>query len=123
MALVGGLAVLMLFQLVGEIIVTVVGLPIPGPVVGMALLFGALLITGGPTQGLDRAAQGLIDHLSLMFIPAGSGIVAYIALLRQELLPIGVALLGSTLVTIAVSAVVMHILVRWTSRSKGSRDT
>jgi holin-like protein len=123
MALVGGLAVLMVFQLVGEIIVTALGLPIPGPVVGMALLFAALLIKGGPPQGLNRAAQGLIQHLSLMFIPAGSGVVAYVTLLRQELLPIGVALIGSTLFTLAVSAGTLHALARWTSGSNRSRDT
>ena len=108
--MIGGLALLLVFQLAGELIVTVTGLPIPGPVIGMLLLFCALLVRGEAPEGLEHATQGLLGILSLLFVPAGTGIVAYLALIRQEWLPITAALVGSTLLTIGVTAVTMQAL-------------
>jgi holin-like protein len=118
--MIGGLALLLLFQLAGELIATATGLPIPGPVIGMLLLFVALLVRGKVPQGLERASQGLIGVLSLLFVPAGSGIVAYFALIQQEWVPITVALIGSTVLTIAVTALTMQALITWRAHRNNS---
>lgn len=107
-----GLAVLLLFQLVGESIAILLDLPIPGPVIGMILLFLMLTLRGGVPKGLEHISQGLLKHLSLLFVPAGSGIVAYFGLLAREWIPLAVALLVSTVLTIAVTALTMRALVR-----------
>ncbi|MGC9349193.1 MAG: CidA/LrgA family protein [Anaerolineae bacterium] len=117
--MIGGLALLLLFQLAGEILVRLLELPVPGPVAGMILLFLALMAWGKAPDGLEAAAGGLLEHLALMFVPAGSGIVAYIALIRREWLPITVALIASTLIAIAVTALTMQYLVKRTSRATG----
>ena len=119
--MIGGLATLLLFQLLGEGIVIVLRLPVPGPVVGMLLLFLALLWRGRVPQGLGSAAQGMLNHLALMFIPAGTGIVVYLALLRQEWLPITVALIGSTVLTIAVTALTLQTVSRRRSHTQGRK--
>ncbi len=111
--MIAGLTILLLFQLAGEILVTAMGLPIPGPVIGMLLLFMALMVRRRVPQGLDRAADALVRMLSLLFVPAGTGIVAYLTLIRREWLPITVALVGSTVLTIAATAVTMRAFVAW----------
>jgi len=113
--MIGGLATLLLFQLLGEAIVIVLQLPVPGPVVGMLLLFLALLVRGRVPKELESTSKGLLNHLALMFVPAGTGVVAYLALLRQEWLPITVALIGSTVMTIAVTALTLQTVIRWRS--------
>lgn len=116
--MIGGLALLLLAQLLGEVIAGLSGVPIPGPVVGMLLLFVTLLVSSRKGADacricphLESASQGLLAHLSLLFVPAGTGVVAYVALIRQEWLPIAVALLGSTIIAIAVTAITMQALM------------
>ncbi len=108
--MIGGLAVLLLFQLAGEAISSAFALPVPGPVIGMLLLFLALLARGQAPRQVDAAGEGLLKHLSLFFVPAGSGIIAYLALIRREWLPIAVSLIGSTIITIAVTALTMRLV-------------
>jgi holin-like protein len=64
-------------------------LPIPGPVVGMILLFVALQLRR-PDQraGVIRAADLLLRHLQLLFVPAGVGVIAFLSVIGEEWLPI-----------------------------------
>jgi holin-like protein len=117
--MVGGLAVLLVFQVLGEVVVGVLALPIPGPVVGMVALFVALLVRGDVPQQLRTTAQTLLGHLSLLFIPAGAGIIAHVALLRAAWLPMLVTLLVSTWVTMAVTALVLRLLLRRRASAPG----
>jgi holin-like protein len=84
-----GFAALLLCQLLGRFIVQLFGLPIPGPVVGMVLLFVALQLRR-PDQraGVVRAADLLLRHLQLLFVPAGVGVIAFLAVIGEEWLPI-----------------------------------
>ncbi len=109
-----GIAGLLICQLAGEAIQRATGLPLPGPVIGMVILFAGLLIRGGVPDGLKTAARGLLDHLALLFVPAGVGVVLHLALVAEEWLPIAAALVGSTVLTIAVTALVMRLMLRLT---------
>jgi holin-like protein len=113
------LTVLLVCQLVGEITVVALRLPVPGPVVGMALLFAALIVRGAVADQLRDTANGLLRHLSLLFVPAGVGVMAHLGRLTEEWLPITVSLVFSTLLTIAVTAIVMRALLA--RRLKGQR--
>ncbi|MBF0305944.1 MAG: CidA/LrgA family protein [Alphaproteobacteria bacterium] len=108
----GYITLLLLCQLAGEVAVRLVGLPVPGPVLGMMLLFGGLVWKGAVPEGLDGAAQGLLRHLSLLFVPAGVGVSLHLPLVAQEWLPISAALVGSTLATIMVTAWIMQRLAK-----------
>lgn len=110
--MIGALAILLGFQLVGEVAVRWSGVPVPGPVVGMVLLFLALQGRKILPDPLRATAETLLSHLSLLFVPAGVGIVQYGALLAKEWLPLVVALVSSTLITVAVTALVMKAVVR-----------
>jgi len=112
------IALLLLCQLAGEVFVTWSGLPVPGPVVGMVSLFVGLVIRGGIPGGLGRLVDGLLSHLSLLFVPAGVGVMQHIAMLRDEWLAISVALVLSAVLTIAVTGLVMTVLMRRMARSE-----
>jgi len=110
----GFITLLLVFQLVGEVISKGLDLPLPGPVVGMALLFIALVIKGDAPDGLKDTADGLLKHLSLLFVPAGVGVMLHLHMIREEWLPISAALVVSTVMTIAVTALVMKGCCRFT---------
>lgn len=107
-----GVTWLLLFQCAGEAVSHLLALPVPGPVVGMLLLFVALRSRDRIPDSIAVAADGLAKHLSLLFVPAGVGVMMYFGRLAGEWLPIVVALLVSTIVAIAVAAVVFAALAR-----------
>jgi len=106
------LTILLVFQLVGEIITRLAGWPVPGPVIGMGLLFLTLLVRGGPSESLEGTANGLLGHLSLLFVPAGTGIMLHAERLESEWLPLAAALLVSTLLTITISGLCLHLFLK-----------
>ncbi len=112
--MIGALTVLLVFQLVGEALARGLGLPIPGPVIGMGLMFAALVLRSGPSAELRGTATGILQHLSLLFIPAGTGVMLHFQRLADEWLPLTVALIASTLLSIAVSALLLRALSRHT---------
>ena len=110
--MIGALTLLLVFQLVGEVLARALALPIPGPVIGMGLLFVTLIVRGGPGESLRGTASGLLQHLSLLFVPAGTGVMLHFQRLGKEWLPLTVALVFSTLLSIAVSALLLNALAR-----------
>ncbi|MEF2552472.1 CidA/LrgA family protein [Aurantimonas sp. A2-1-M11] len=102
------LTAIFLCQLIGEAITVATGLPLPGPVIGMALLFVALLARGSVPEQLGKVGDGLLANLSLLFVPAGAGIMMHVGRLEGEALSIGATLVVSTLLTIAVTAFLMN---------------
>jgi holin-like protein len=106
-----GLTLLLVFQCVGEVLVHLLGLPVPGPVVGMVLLFIVLRSKGSIPESIGGAANALLQHLSLLFVPAGVGVMLHVNRVADEWLAIVSALVGSTLLAIAATALVMRALV------------
>ena len=101
---------LLVCQLVGEVIVVATGVPLPGPVMGMAILFILLVVRGQVSPSLGKLSSGLLSHLSLLFVPAGVGVMLHADLLEAELLPIVVSLVVSTLITLVVTGWIMQKL-------------
>jgi putative effector of murein hydrolase LrgA (UPF0299 family) len=100
--------ILLLFQCLGEGIVFLLKLPIPGPVAGMLLLIAALLAWPRLQQLVEEAANTLLSHLSLLFVPAGVGIVATAASGSGHWLAILAALTASTVLTLAVTGLLLR---------------
>lgn len=116
------LTVLLLFQLVGEVLVQLLRLPVPGPVVGMGLLFAALFAPHWLPGGLRQTANNILQHLSLLFVPAGVGIIQHVRRVSEEWVPISVALILSAVITIAVTALTIRALTRLTGNDVRTRD-
>lgn len=107
-----GLVLLLVFQFVGEGLSTLFGLPIPGNVVGMALLLLALVRGWVKVEWLQDAAEQLLSYMALFFVPAGVGVMLYFELIGREWLPIVAATLTSTFVVMAVTGWTEKLLDR-----------
>ena len=103
---------LLVFQLAGEVVARGLNLPVPGPVLGMLFLFLALALRGGPGHELQTTSQNLLQHLSLLFVPAGTGIMIHLHRVADEWLPLLLSLLISTVATLVVTALVMKLCMR-----------
>ncbi len=110
--MIGYFTLILVCQLVGEIVVHALSVSIPGPVLGMVLLFVLLLMRGKLPQGLGQTADGLLRGMALLFVPAGTGVMMHCRLLGEALMPLSVALVISTALTIIVTALMM----RWLNR-------
>jgi holin-like protein len=104
------LATLLAFQLAGEALAFGFRLPIPGPVIGMALLLAALALRPALLEALRPTATTLLQHLSLLFVPAGVGVMAHGQRLADEGTAIVVALVLSTVLALAATALTVHAL-------------
>jgi putative effector of murein hydrolase LrgA (UPF0299 family) len=115
------LGLILLCQLLGEAIAHGTGIPVPGPVIGLVLC--VLLLVARDRIGrfapaelrdetFERTGRGLLSHLSLLFIPAGVGVVQRLDVLAGNALPIAVALVVSTVLSLGVTAWVFSAVAR-----------
>lgn len=107
MPFLNGVTWLLIYQLAGETVVRLLQLPVPGPVMGMIMLFLTLLVRGSAMTSVNSASTALLSHLSLLFVPAGVGIMVHFDRLADEWLPISVALVLGTVITMAATAAIM----------------
>ncbi|MCY1664776.1 CidA/LrgA family protein [Rhizobium sp. SL86] len=102
-----GIATLLMFQLIGESLVFLSKIPVPGPVVGLVLLFVVLQIGRraghAPFPQVEAAANTLLTNLGLLFVPAGVGVVSLWGVLKSEAAPIAIVLVVSAAVTLAIT--------------------
>lgn len=112
-------ALLLACQLAGELIAKAAALPVPGPVIGMAILFCGLVVRGKVPAGLGSAAGALLDHLGLLFVPAGVGVMTHTALIALHWRPIAAALVAGTALTIVVAGLGAKALAGWRDQGAG----
>lgn len=131
--MIAAIALLLVCQLSGEVLVRLLELPLPGPVAGLVLLAAGLGIRhavrrrqsapdttgegpGNPVPAeVHGVAHGILRHLSLLFVPAAVGIVQQADLLRTHGLGLTAALAVSTLAAMVVTALVFRGLSRWSN--------
>ena len=123
-------AVLLIFlcQLAGATAARLLALPVPGPVLGMVLLFVGLQARRAlrpdaadlKSLPIGIVAGFLLANLSLLFVPAGVGIVAHAPTLARHGIGLAAALIVSTLLSLAVTALVFAALARRFGREESS---
>ncbi len=110
----GTIAVLLLCQLAGEAVARLLTVPVPGPVFGLTLFFGLLLVRPALVGLVSGTTRPLLANLSLLFVPAGVGIVGNLDLLARNWLAFAVILLVSTTAAMLVSVGTFLAVQRWT---------
>ncbi len=114
--MIASIAVILGCQLLGEVIARGLSLPVPGPVVGMAAMVGVLWLRDryrpAPLMAVEPAGRFLLANLSLLFVPAGVGLVGNLEVLAGNWLALAVALVVSTLLTLVVSVVTFRLVAR-----------
>lgn len=107
--IVTALSLLLLCQVTGDFIAQTINFPIPGPVIGMLLLLITLIVNKRIPTGIDQVTKPLLTHMSLLFIPAGAGVILYVDLIAAEWPAIVVAIIISTLLALLTTAIVFRL--------------
>lgn len=102
--MVGAIFLLFACQLIGEVIVRLTSMPVPGPVLGMVILFIWLSIRGDVSDGTEKVTGALLSNMSLLFVPAGVGVIQYADQIQNEALAILVSVVAGTVATITIVA-------------------
>ena len=131
--MIASLSLVLLCQLAGEALVRGIGVPMPGPVIGLMFLLVLLLLRdrfamlargpllGGEADGVESTSRGLLTNLSLLFVPAGVGVVQKLDLIVNH----GIAFLGvlaiSVLITLLVTVGTFIVASRLMTRGESER--
>jgi holin-like protein len=124
------LSLILLCQLAGEAIVRGLALPVPGPVVGLVFLLLLLLardrfgvLARGPLQqdGVENASRGLLAHLSLLFVPAGVGVMQKLDVVADHGIAIAAVLAISVVLTLLVTVATFLVASRLMARGRSAR--
>jgi len=127
--MIASLSLILLCQLAGEVIVRGLGLPMPGPVLGLMFLLWLLLardrfnilarglLAGG---GVETTSRGLLAHLSLLFVPAGVGVVQKLDLVAAHGLAFAAVLALSVVLTLLATVGTFLVASRLMLREKKS---
>ena len=108
-----GMAVLMAFQLAGELLAAGFHAPVSGPIIGMALLvLWMMIVSGRVHDAVASASDALLANMAVLFVPIGVGAMAYGEVFRQHWLLIAIAVVIGTAVTIATTALTAKFLSR-----------
>ena len=127
--MIASLSLILLCQLAGEVIVRSLALPMPGPVVGLLFLLLLLLardrfavLARGPLRedGVESASRGLLAHLSLLFVPAGVGVVQKLDLVAAHGIAVVAVLAISVVVTLLVTVATFLLASRLLPRGRGA---
>ncbi len=125
--MIASLSLILLCQLIGEVFVRGLRLPMPGPVIGLLLLLLLLvardrfgLLAQGPLEGggVENASRALLANLSLLFVPAGVGVVQKLDLLAEHGIAIIVVLALSVVVTLLATVATFVLATRLMTRRR-----
>ena len=104
-----GFALLLLCQSAGEALSRGLHLPLPGPVLGLLVLVGLLQLPAVRAP-VAAAAEPLLQHLSLLFVPVGVGVVTHLGLVGQFGGRMLAVIVLSTWAGLVVTALVLRAL-------------
>ena len=109
-------------QLTGEALMGVLQAPLPGSVVGLICLLILLRFNCGPSEPMEGAARSLTDHLGLLFVHAGVGVVGYAAVVGKDGTAIAIAIAISCVLSLGAVAFLAS-RVRPSEQRSATRDS
>ena len=115
--MVRGFAILLGLQWLGVLLSTRFDLPLPGSVVGMVLMLIVLRVGLVKLEWVTEASELLLKNLSMLFVPAGVGVMVYFELISRQWLSLTIATVASTIAAIAVTGLTAKALTRKGNRS------
>ena len=112
MSLIKGMTIIFLYLFAGELISLYLPIPLPGNIIGMALLFAGLISGMINLKSVASAGDLLLDNLVLLFIPIGVGIIKYTDLLLAELFSIIIVGIGGFLLLFIIMSKFIDFLAK-----------
>ncbi|HKM37069.1 MAG TPA: CidA/LrgA family protein [Thiopseudomonas sp.] len=114
-----GLSWLVAFQLAGTALNVLFFPVIPGPILGLVLLFIYLMVRGGVNGPINEAASSLLRYLPLLLVPPAIGVMAHVADIKADFWAITGSLVISLLVSMVFIGWMMQVLINRQARKKG----
>ena len=112
MGLLSGIAWFIAFQIVGTVASNVLGIGLPGPIIGLLILLGYLMCVGHVNPSLETAAAHLLKYMPLLLVPAAVGVMAYSMVIAEQFWALLATLVLSLLPSMALCGWLMQRLVR-----------
>ncbi|MGN0975604.1 MAG: CidA/LrgA family protein [Gemmiger sp.] len=100
------------FCLAGELLHTLLPLPVPASIYGLALLLAALVTGLVKLEQVRETALFLTGIFPVLFVPAAAGVMDLLPEISAMLLPIVLAVFPVTLLVMAVAGRVTQRLAR-----------
>lgn len=94
--------ILYAFSMLGNLLQTILHLPISGSIIGLFLLLAALLLKIIPIPAIKQGSEFLLLFLTLFFVPATIGIMNYPALFSSQGALVVIVVVLSTIITMIV---------------------
>ena len=116
------IAVLFAFQLLGEFLARISGLPLPGALVGTLLLLIGLLFYKRLPKPLEDTAQVLLQNMMLLFIPVIAGVMLEFGHLRREWLPFVLACVVGAAITFTATALTFRFFLQRQRTLQSNKD-
>ena len=113
-----GLTWLVLFQLLGTVLNVLLVPMLPGPIIGLLLLFAALLLRGSASESLQVAASSLLRYLPLLLVPPAVGVMVYTEAILQDFWAIVGVLMISLLLSLVFTGWLMQTLIQRQTRRR-----
>lgn len=110
--------IILLISFLGELLKTLIPLPVPASIYGLVLMLAGLMTGIIPLDRVRESAKFLIEIMPLMFIPAAVGLLDSFGVLRPILVPVAVITVVTTVVVMAVSGRVTQAVIRMDRRKK-----
>ena len=114
--------IILIICFIGEVLSKVAHIPLPGSIIGMILLFICLLLGIIKLEMLEEISKFLLDHLAFFFIPAGVGLLAYVGILKENLVPILVICFLTTFLVMIVTGWTVQIIKKRLNRKTTQKD-
>ncbi len=113
-----GLSWLVLCQLLGTVLNVLLLPMLPGPIIGMLLLFVFLMLRGEVGEPLSVASSSLLKYLPLILVPPAVGVMAYASDIAADFWAVAGALVLSLLVSLAFAGWLMQKLIERQQRQE-----
>ncbi|WP_310199301.1 CidA/LrgA family holin-like protein [Neobacillus niacini] len=116
------ICILYIFSFIGTFIQNLFHLVIPGSIIALLLLFVCLCLKIVPVKWIENGAIFLLSILMLLFIPTTVGIMNYPSLLSIHGVLLVVAILLSTIISIAISGTASQFFEKKAQKRKDDKE-
>jgi len=111
MNLLGKMGIVFGVCLIGEAIAMIMPFPFPGSVLSMIILLALLLLKVIKLKHVDEPTRFFLSNLLFFFIPAGVSLIRYLDLIRDNLVVILLICILTTILTFAVTAYTIKLVI------------
>lgn len=116
------LLIILTINYLGIILATVLKIPLPGIILGMGILLFLLETKILKLNQIEKTADVMLLNMTILFLPATVKLIDYIDILKSSIFKILILIVITTIITMGVTAKVVHYMILWKEKRDG-RDS